>query len=69
MFDKGKRDQLIREINALYNAQCDSLIRFYGAFYREGAITIALEYMDGGSLTNVLHQVLYHNLHSIACTQ
>ncbi|KAG5189148.1 mitogen-activated protein kinase [Tribonema minus] len=57
MFDKGKRDQLIREINALYNARCDSLIKFYGAFYREGAITIALEYMDGGSLQNVLHQV------------
>jgi serine/threonine protein kinase len=34
-----------------------SLIKFYGAFYREGAITIALEYMDGGSLQNVLHQV------------
>lgn len=33
------------------------LITFYGAFYREGAITIALEYMDGGSLANVLHQV------------
>lgn len=34
-----------------------SLILFYGAFYREGSITIALEYMDGGSLANVLHQV------------
>eukprot|EP00953_Heterococcus_sp_UTEX-ZZ885_P020388 11408-Heterococcus_DN1.PRE.2 len=67
MFDKGKRDQLIREINALYNAQCDSLIRFYGAFYREGAITIALEYMDGGSLTNVLHQVHYTVSQDAAC--
>ena len=57
MFDKAKRDQLIREINALYDAQCGSLISFYGAFYREGAITIALEYMDGGSLQNVLSQV------------
>ena len=34
-----------------------SLIQFYGAFYREGTITIALEFMDGGSLANVLHQV------------
>ncbi len=57
LFDKSKRDQLIREINTLYHAQCDSLIKFYGAFYREGAITIALEYMDGGSLHNVIHQV------------
>lgn len=34
-----------------------SLITFYGAFYREGSITIALEYMDGGSLANVIDQV------------
>lgn len=33
------------------------MITFYGAFYREGSITIALEYMDGGSLANVLAQV------------
>eukprot|EP01084_Bolivina_argentea_P162306 282474_1 len=57
LFGKSKRDQLIREINTLYNAECDALIKFYGAFYREGAITIALEYMDGGSLSNVLHQM------------
>lgn len=57
LFDKSKRDQLIREICTLYDAQCPSLITFYGAFYREGTITIALEYMDGGSLANVLDQV------------
>lgn len=57
MFDKSKRDQLICEIQTLYNAECPSLISFYGAFYREGAITIALEFMDGGSLANVLSQL------------
>jgi mitogen-activated protein kinase kinase 3 len=57
LFDKSKRDQLIREIATLYDAQCPNLITFYGAFYRDGAITIALEYMDGGSLANVLDQV------------
>ena len=57
LFDKSKREQLIREIVTLYDAQCPNLITFYGAFYREGAITIALEYMDGGSLANVLDQV------------
>lgn len=55
--DKNKREQLIREIAILYDAQCPNLITFYGAFYREGAITIALEYMDGGSLANVIDQV------------
>eukprot|EP01031_Cornospumella_fuschlensis_P027372 gene27372-33062_t len=57
LFDRSKREQLIREICTLYDAQCPNLITFYGAFYREGAITIALEYMDGGSLANVLAQV------------
>ena len=57
LFDKSKREQLIREIITLYDAQCPNLITFYGAFYREGSITIALEYMDGGSLANVLDQV------------
>lgn len=57
LFDRSKREQLIREIVTLYDAQCPSLITFYGAFYREGSITICLEYMDGGSLANVLNQV------------
>lgn len=59
MFDKSKRDQLIREICCLYDAQCPSVITFYGAFYREdhGSITIALEFMDGGSLANVISEV------------
>lgn len=57
MFDKNKRDQLMREITSLYDAQCSSLITFYGSFYRNSSITIALEYMDGGSLANVLSQV------------
>lgn len=57
MFDKGKRDQLMQELCLLYDADCPSLIGFYGAFFREGAITIALEYMDGGSLANVVTQV------------
>jgi mitogen-activated protein kinase kinase 3 len=57
LHDKSRREQLIREIMTLYDAQCPNLITFYGAFYREGSITIALEYMDGGSLANVLSQV------------
>lgn len=34
--DKSKREQLVREIITLYDAQCTNLITFYGAFYREG---------------------------------
>ena len=45
LFDKSKREQLIREIITLYDAQCPNLITFYGAFYREGK-------------NAVLHQIL-----------
>lgn len=49
--EREKRHQLIREIEALYDADdCPCLIKFYGAFYKEGQIAIALEFMDGGSL-------------------
>ena len=57
MFDKGKRDQLMREIETLYDASCEAIVGFFGAFYSEGVISVALEYMDGGSLTNMLHQI------------
>ena len=33
------------------------LLFVFGAFYRDGTISIALEYMDGGSLANLVHQV------------
>lgn len=67
MFERAKRDQLIREIQSLYNCECPSIIGFYGAFYREGAISIALEFMNGGSLANVTAQVcpLHGNILSL----
>lgn len=34
-----------------------SLVQFYGAFHQEGYISIALEYMDGGALSDVLKAV------------
>lgn len=55
--DRGRRHQLTKEVRALYDANCSNMIRFFGAFYHEGTISIALEYMDGGSLANVIHQL------------
>lgn len=43
-----------------------SLITFYGAFYREGCITLALEMMDGGALSNVMAQVRLSILRTFA---
>ncbi|KAJ4789460.1 Mitogen-activated protein kinase kinase 3 [Rhynchospora pubera] len=57
VFEKEKRQQLLNEIRALCEAACfPSLVEFHGAFYSAGSgqISIALEYMDGGSLADVL---------------
>jgi len=54
---KEKRQQLLNEIRTLCGACCYSgLVEFHGAFYSPGSgqISIALEYMDGGSLADIL---------------
>lgn len=48
---------MLNEIRTLCEAPCfPALVEFHGAFYTAGSgqITIALEYMDGGSLADVL---------------
>lgn len=52
-----KRQQLLTEIRTLCEAPCyEGLVEFHGAFYTpdSGQISIALEYMDGGSLADML---------------
>lgn len=54
---KEKRQQLLNEIRTLCEAPCyQGLVEFHGAFYTpdSGQISIALEYMDGGSLADIL---------------
>ncbi|KAL4594843.1 hypothetical protein ACB092_12G048300 [Castanea dentata] len=57
IFEKEKRQQLLTEIRTLCEAPCyQGLVEFHGAFYvpDSGQISIALEYMDGGSLADIL---------------
>ncbi|KAB2055986.1 hypothetical protein E1A91_A11G075500v1 [Gossypium mustelinum] len=57
IFEKEKRQQLLTEIRTLCEAPCsEGLVEFHGAFYSpdSGQISIALEYMDGGSLADIL---------------
>jgi serine/threonine protein kinase len=51
VFEIEKRKQMMQEILMMCDARCDSLIRFHGAFYNEGAISVALEYMTAGPST------------------
>ena len=51
--DEVARRSILIELRALHEARHPAIVSFYGAYYREGAVHIALEYMDG-SLLDVL---------------
>ena len=45
---------IILELKTLLECDHENIISSYGAFLRSGNVTIALEYMDAGSLARVL---------------
>lgn len=60
ILEREKRHQLMNDIKALCNVpDVPGLIRFRGAYHcaDRGQIAVALEYMDGGSLADVLEKV------------
>lgn len=44
-------------MNTLSKCNSENVLRCYGAFIKEDKVLIALEFMDGGSLANVLKKV------------
>jgi serine/threonine protein kinase len=55
--DAQIRKQIISELKVLHKTHSEYVISFFDAFYAEGNIFIALEYMDGGSLAHLLNRV------------
>jgi len=51
---EGVRKQIILELKTLYRNQSEHIVSLYDAFFCEGSIYIAMEYMDGGSLADLL---------------
>jgi hypothetical protein len=54
LYDKDRRHQLMEGYKSLYYADCPSLIKFHGAFFKDSAISLCLEFMDKGSLHDVV---------------
>ncbi|MCO5582647.1 hypothetical protein L7F22_036545 [Adiantum nelumboides] len=48
------RKQIVRELKINQASQCPYVVVCYHAFYTNGVISILLEYMDGGSLVDVI---------------
>ncbi|KAL6274449.1 hypothetical protein ACE6H2_025141 [Prunus campanulata] len=56
--EESIRTQIARELKINQSSQCPYIVVCYQSFYDNGTISIILEYMDGGSLADLLKKVL-----------
>lgn len=52
------RKQVMQELKALHGGRHPNVVQYCGAFFVGGAITILMDYMAGGTLADLLAQVL-----------
>ncbi|XP_019463966.1 PREDICTED: mitogen-activated protein kinase kinase 2-like [Lupinus angustifolius] len=55
--EESMRKQIAKELKINQAAQCPYVVVCYQSFYDNGVISIILEYMDGGSLADLLKKV------------
>ncbi|XP_068639861.1 mitogen-activated protein kinase kinase 6 [Aristolochia californica] len=51
------RKQIVQEVKINQSSQCPHVVVCYHSFYHNGVISLVLEYMDRGSLADVVRQV------------
>eukprot|EP00466_Bigelowiella_natans_P010695 jgi/Bigna1/134534/aug1.25_g9242 len=54
IYERQKRHQLLKEIRGMSKAISPFIASFFGAFFHDGSIYIALEFLDAGSLEDIL---------------
>jgi mitogen-activated protein kinase kinase 1 len=54
--DEIQRKQMVLELQTLHKISSPHVVQLYDAFLVEGAIYIALEFMDAGTLRDLLHR-------------
>ncbi|GAU33159.1 hypothetical protein TSUD_206180 [Trifolium subterraneum] len=55
--EESMRKQIAKELKINQAAQCPYVVVCYQSFYDNGVISIILEYMDGGSMADLLNKV------------
>ncbi|KAG8367196.1 hypothetical protein BUALT_Bualt16G0047500 [Buddleja alternifolia] len=55
--EESARKHIAQELKINQSSQCPYIVVCYQSFYDNGAISIILEYMDGGSLADFLNKV------------
>lgn len=51
------RKQIVQELKINQGSQCPNVVVCYHSFYHNGVISLVLEYMDRGSLADIIRQV------------
>ena len=51
------RKQIVQELKINQSSQCPHVVVCYHSFYHNGIISLVLEYMDRGSLVDIIKQV------------
>ncbi|KVH93995.1 Protein kinase, ATP binding site-containing protein [Cynara cardunculus var. scolymus] len=57
--EESARKQIAQELKINQSSQCPNVVVCYQSFYDNGAVSIILEYMDGGSLADFLKTVRF----------
>ncbi|RHY99164.1 hypothetical protein DYB37_007307 [Aphanomyces astaci] len=58
VYDKAQRHQILTEIQTLYSVDTPWLVGFYGAYFKDQALSLILQYCDRGSLDGLVIQIL-----------
>lgn len=58
---KESRDQFIQDLKAFINCNSPYIVKFYGCFYKEGFLNEVIEYMDMGSLRDIINFTIKNN--------
>lgn len=58
VFEKQNRSQLLNDLKNYFqlNNECPFLLDFYGGYFDQGTVKIFLEYMDRGSLRQLINE-------------
>lgn len=54
ILEKAKRDQMVQELKIMRTHECPWLVTLHNAFYEDASVSMVLEFMDGGSLADVI---------------
>ena len=56
ILEKPKREQVVSELKIMRKHQCPWLVALYNAFYEEAKVYTILEFMDAGSLADLVNK-------------